>query len=134
MLVRRAASPGHNLITDSNSQESLKKALEAIILGFEERDAHIFELRFGLNGHNVHTFKDIGKDLHLTEERVRQIQRKSLLKLNYSSGLKRLIELTGLPNANELLFHVADLISAQNRSLSYLKRVTDLMIQQSDEL
>jgi DNA-directed RNA polymerase sigma subunit (sigma70/sigma32) len=55
------------LTTNNNSQESLKRALEVIILEFEDRDAHIFELRFGLNGQKVHTFKEIGKEIHLTE-------------------------------------------------------------------
>ena len=46
----------------------------------KERDRKILTKRYGLEGHEVQTLETIGKELQLTRERVRQIE-KSMLKL-----------------------------------------------------
>ena len=63
------------------SDEEIAKALE--LLGeIDPREAEVLSLRFGLNGVEPLTLKQIGKKLDLTRERVRQIQRSALAKLN----------------------------------------------------
>ncbi|MHC4294890.1 MAG: sigma-70 family RNA polymerase sigma factor [Planctomycetota bacterium] len=49
----------------------------------DERERKILELRFGLDGHEgpQRTFKEIGKVIGLTRERVRQLERKALADL-----------------------------------------------------
>ena len=49
----------------------------------DEREAKILELRFGLDGYDgpPRTFKDIGKMIGLTRERVRQLEKKALSEL-----------------------------------------------------
>jgi RNA polymerase primary sigma factor len=47
----------------------------------DEREATVLRLRFGLNGADPQTFQQIGDQLGLTRERVRQIERDSLKKL-----------------------------------------------------
>ena len=63
------------------SNEDLEKAIR-LLEEIEPRDAHILNLRFGLNGLEPLTLKEIGAELGLTRERVRQIQRDALAKLN----------------------------------------------------
>lgn len=73
----RMGSPEDVLGTD----EELAKAVE--LLGqIDPRSAQILTLRFGLGGKEPLTLKEIGHQLDLTRERVRQIQRGALAQLN----------------------------------------------------
>ncbi len=55
--------------------------LEHILRSINERDAMVLRLRFGLNDGQPMTLGGIGKRLGLTRERVRQIEKKALHKL-----------------------------------------------------
>ena len=48
----------------------------------EKREAEILKLRFGINGTEPLTLKQIGAKLGLTRERVRQLQQSALKQLN----------------------------------------------------
>lgn len=66
---------------DLGSNEELSKALE-LLDQIDPREAEVLQLRFGLNGCEPLTLKQIGKKLGLTRERVRQIQHSALEQLN----------------------------------------------------
>ena len=63
------------------SNEELGRALE-LLDQIDPREAEVLKLRFGLDGRETLTLKQIGKKLGLTRERVRQIQRSALTRLN----------------------------------------------------
>jgi RNA polymerase primary sigma factor len=49
-----------------------------------ERERLVVQLRFGLQGNDVHTLDEIATHLRLTRERVRQIEARALAKLRTS--------------------------------------------------
>ncbi len=64
-------------IAQSEEFRTIVKLLDAI----DERDARVLRLRFGLEGQEPLTLKQIGKEIGLTRERVRQIEVDALRKL-----------------------------------------------------
>ena len=61
--------------------EELAKAVR-MLCKIDAREAEVLTLRFGLNGTEPLMLKEIGKQLNLTRERIRQIQRSAIAKLN----------------------------------------------------
>ncbi len=61
----------------SEEFETILKLLDAI----DERDARVLRLRFGLEGQEPLTLKEIGREVGLTRERVRQIEVDALRRL-----------------------------------------------------
>ena len=57
-------------------------ALQKLLDQIDEREATVLRLRFGLDRREPMTLKQIGEHIGLTRERVRQIEREALKKLN----------------------------------------------------
>lgn len=55
--------------------------VEEVLSGIDEREATILRLRFGLDSGEAMTLKEIGVEVNLTRERVRQIEGEALKKL-----------------------------------------------------
>lgn len=74
---KRSPFPHQKAFSDS-LQEILTEALKSL----SEKERIIIILRFGLYGKNPQTLEDVGKELNITRERVRQLQIKALRKLS----------------------------------------------------
>ena len=68
----------------------LKEQLEEVLSTLTEREARVIRLRYGLDGGQAHTLEEVGKEFHVTRERIRQIEAKALKKMRgrRSSKLK----------------------------------------------
>ncbi len=55
-----------------------------------EREARILMMRFGLNGTEKHTLKELGEVFGITRERIRQIQKAALRKLRHPNIRRKL--------------------------------------------
>ncbi|MBI1338371.1 MAG: sigma-70 family RNA polymerase sigma factor [Phycisphaera sp.] len=65
-------------VLNKDELQTIRTLLEVI----DQREATILRLRFGLDGQEPMTLKEIGKQIGLTRERVRQIEIEALAKLN----------------------------------------------------
>lgn len=59
-----------------------KDRVEGLLAAIGKREADVIRKRFGLSMCEPMTLKDIGKELHLSRERIRQIERNALRKLH----------------------------------------------------
>ena len=69
-------------------QESLKIEIKRALQTLKPREADIVQLYFGLGDAHAMTLEEIGENLHLTRERVRQIKEKSIRRLKKISRSK----------------------------------------------
>ena len=53
-----------------------------------DREALVIALRFGFDDGRVYTLEEIGQQLHVTRERIRQIEAKAIRKLRHNRGVK----------------------------------------------
>lgn len=67
---------------DAIASESESVRLKRLLDQITEREATILRMRFGLDDGAAMTLKDIGRQIGLTRERVRQIESEALRKLN----------------------------------------------------
>jgi RNA polymerase primary sigma factor len=68
----------------------LKEKIGELLTTLSTREQEIVLLRFGLRGGNPHTLEEMGQRLHLSRERVRQIEAKALTKLRHAPVTNRL--------------------------------------------
>ncbi len=85
------------LIADPNSNESMdsmdrnlqKEHLGTWLSQLNERERRIIELRFGLKGHEPLTLAEIGRQINVSRERVRQLEAKAILKLRMMTNYQQ---------------------------------------------
>lgn len=76
VMDERRKSPDEELL----DHDILRHAMD--LLGtLDDRESTVLKLRFGIDGREPHTLKEIGAELGLTRERVRQIETEALRRL-----------------------------------------------------
>ena len=83
----------------SATQQMLRERIESTLQSLSFREREIIKLRFGLGAGYPYTLEEVGKIFKVTRERVRQIEAKSLRKLQHPVRA-RLLEgfMTGIPD------------------------------------
>ena len=92
VMDERQRTPDDTLV-ESDSLHHVMQMLQSM----DTREATVLKMRFGLEGHEPRTLKEIGETLGLTRERVRQIETEALKKM--AAGLED-------PRDRKLLFGV----------------------------
>jgi len=81
-LSEIVADTRHGAPEDSILQNDELGTLNKLLESIDEREAQILKLRFGLDGQEPLTLKEIADDVGISRERVRQIVDEALTKLN----------------------------------------------------
>ena len=73
-----AENPYQNLVAEAN-----KEIIMNVFDTLNEKESKVMRLRFGIDSDHAHTLEEIGKELGVTRERVRQIEVKAIKKLRH---------------------------------------------------
>jgi len=80
--------------TDEHEYEKAHKRMQAAVKGMlgrlDDREQRIINSRYGLNGAGEQTLEQLGKELGITKERVRQIESRAQEKLRKIAGEEKL--------------------------------------------
>jgi RNA polymerase primary sigma factor len=71
-------------------KNSVEEQIRAILQKLDEKEKLVLKLRFGLDDDRPRTLQEIGDQLHLTRERIRQIEKKAMRKLAQSGTMQQL--------------------------------------------
>jgi len=77
-------------LLESASHSLLEEQMRNVLNELGAREHQVLRMRFGLNGEQPRTLEDIGAELGVSRERVRQIEAKALRKLRQPSRSNRL--------------------------------------------
>jgi RNA polymerase primary sigma factor len=75
---------------DAASHQLLKEQVEDVLDSLTDRERKVLPLRFGLDDGRSRTLEEVGKEFHVTRERIRQIEAKALRKLRHPSRSRKL--------------------------------------------
>jgi RNA polymerase primary sigma factor len=70
---------------DSALENSLRDDINKLLRTLSEKESEIIQYRYGLNGRTPLSLKDIGEKYNLTKERIRQIEKKAIKRLQHPS-------------------------------------------------
>jgi RNA polymerase primary sigma factor len=73
---------------DSAAHAALCEEISRAMQCLTEREAEVLSLRYGLNGGQSRTLDEVGLTMHLTRERIRQIEKTALKRLRHLSPLQ----------------------------------------------
>ena len=75
---------------DAASHTMLREQLSDVLSSLTPREAKVLRLRFGLEDGRSRTLEEVGKEINVTRERIRQIEAKALRKLRHPSRSRKL--------------------------------------------
>jgi RNA polymerase primary sigma factor len=77
---------------DTVEHRAMVSQLHELVDRLPEREATIVRLRFGLHDGKPHTLDEIGRELGLTRERIRQLEKLALAKLRHPSVTQEMLD------------------------------------------
>lgn len=86
-LADTAALSPEEMATTSALQDEVQLVLKSAL---PPRQRLVLSLRYGLDGYKEHTLEEVGQELGITRERVRQIEAKAIARLRKPAILERL--------------------------------------------
>ncbi len=75
---------------ESTDRTLLREEVRRVLNNLTQREREVIELRFGLLDDHDHTLEEVGRRLHVTRERVRQIEERAIRKLRHPQSSRLL--------------------------------------------
>jgi len=76
---------GYRHPEDEVVEQSLREDIDSVLRSLTNKESEIIQYRFGLNGKSPLSLKEIGDKYNLTKERIRQIEKKAIKRLQHPS-------------------------------------------------
>jgi RNA polymerase primary sigma factor len=76
---------------DTAMENSLRRDINTVLRSLSQKEAEVIQYRFGLNGKRPLSLKEIGSLYKLTKERIRQIEKKAIKRLQHPSRHQALL-------------------------------------------
>ena len=80
-----SVSPEENAI-----ENDMKEQIDNVLSTLTDKEAQILRYRFGLNGKKAMSLKEVGEVFNLTKERIRQIEKKAIKRLQHPTRSAKL--------------------------------------------
>jgi RNA polymerase primary sigma factor len=71
-------------------KNSMHKDIDSVLNTLKPNEAKVLRLRYGLNGSKPMSLKEVGDVCNLTKERIRQIEKKAIVRMQYPTRQRRL--------------------------------------------
>ena len=75
---------------DKVVNDSLKEEINNVLHTLKPNEENVLRLRFGLNGEKPMSLKEVGDVCNLTKERIRQIEKHAILRMQHVTRARRL--------------------------------------------
>ncbi len=85
----RSAAPSHD---ETFYTGTIPEAIDDALKNLSTREREVVRRRFGIGGDRVQTLEEIGVAMHLSRERIRQIEREALAKMKRQDSLQAVYE------------------------------------------
>ena len=69
---------------------TMREDIDSVLDSLSEKEADVLRYRYGLNGSSSMSLKEVGDVFNLTKERIRQIEKKALRRLQHPQRMSRL--------------------------------------------
>ena len=88
--LRLLSDGGLETVVEKIDTELLAQRMAEVLETLSPREQLVIKRRFGLDGNGARTLEDVGSELGVTRERIRQIEDKAFRKLRHPSRSRRL--------------------------------------------
>jgi RNA polymerase primary sigma factor len=75
---------------DSALKNSMHNDIDGILNTLKPNEAKVLRLRYGLNGGKPMSLKEVGDVCNLTKERIRQIEKRAIVRMQHPARIRRL--------------------------------------------
>ena len=71
-------------------EQSMAEEIDNVLETLRPNEANVIKMRYGLNGTKPMSLKEVGDACHLTKERIRQIEKHAIVRLQHPTRARRL--------------------------------------------